>query len=98
MDQDVKAFLEDKFAAVDRRLGDLPTKEDVEKIVDQKIDRLAEMVQAGFADTSDRMSTRFDELDNRHRALELSLFTDYNARIEKLEQTVEKLKIAAGLS
>jgi hypothetical protein len=91
MDQDTKTFLEEKFASVDRRFDDM------EKVVDLKVDRLAEMVQTGFTDTSDRVSGRFDELDNRFRTLELSLFTDYNDRIEKLERTVEKLKIAAGL-
>lgn len=69
----------------------------MEKVVDQKIDRLAEMVQTGFTDASDRINGRFDELHNRFRTLELSLFTDYNDQIEKLERTVEKLKIAAGL-
>jgi len=98
MDQNIKAFLEEKFATVDRRLSELPTKADVEKIVDQRVERLAEMVHSGFADASERLSARFAEVDNRFRTLELSLFTDYNDRIEKLERTVEKLKAAAGLA
>jgi hypothetical protein len=98
MDQDIKAFLEEKFVSMDRRLGELPTKADVEKIVDQRVKHLAEMIHSGFTDASERLGARFDELDSRFRTLELSLFTDYDTRIQKLEQTVEKLKLAAGLS
>lgn len=105
MDKETKVFLEEKFASIDQRfvgmektIAELPSRTEVENIVDRKIDGLAQMVQAGLTDLSDRMNTRFDEVDSRLRALELSLFTDYNSRIEKLEQTVEKLKLATGLS
>ena len=50
MDQYTKAFLEERFASMDRRFGELPTKADVEKIVGQQVEHLAEMVHAVWSE------------------------------------------------
>ena len=70
------------------------------------IDDLAAMVKRGFDDTAKEtvvdkrfyeVDKRFDEVDKRFDRIENILLRDHLNRIERLEDTVLRLKVKAGM-
>ena len=61
------------------------------------IDDLARMTAEGFEGVESKMKKGFDEVDKRFDRIENILLRDHLNRIERLEDTVLRLKVKAGI-